>query len=716
MSSSTFRCSPLFLCALVVALGLSGCGYKLYTHAKPDIAENAANVYVSAYPAVPWGDIREKLEPKNNLSIEDARKMATQTTQSEVFQFITTLAASLGIGLPVKTDTLKPGYGAVPTDVTTPQTEPKMSPFTPDLSKLGIDGSTLLTAGTALYQQAQILDNQISKSIEPEGYRAHLITLQVNIQPRQRNVSYDAYVDVSFLPGTWEQSLESSRNKDGRVEGYPPVIIYPLVITDAMETTSVGRTIEAIRQAALQLSGTIGSVGVSGGAGAGAAKSESVVGIDKNSLVTLGRISDHTARIRLGAINSGSAGLALVPRTYNVSLVALTRWWKSNNEEKRIKSLRAITHTVLVSTEDGSVLETGRKRLNLANRVAKIACLYKYCGTTDKICNPPSSVLEKTDRELTESEEERLDLLQAVDYGDYSHIYEKLQNVNFCQDKKGRSSAKMPEEEKSKPPDKLTPEEEIRIYRFLAEMMEIQADTRFANLRIQLQDLHNPELPDPDQYALYSDDKKSITSFVLLGGRQLHPRDFQAWLWVQDKDQQDGPTETKKLVASPSITNGGAKIEINFPSLAKSNLVPATSTPLSLVNIYDSKQTRYSVKATSEEEPVKNPVTASSAMLVGDHNNVARVTLLVGKYPESTKIAPPLRLKVEGADIRANPTISTTPFTNKGVELKAESVVTLELGNLSPANLVTLTTMDSKDNAIGKPIIFTVDRTANTEK
>lgn len=212
----------------------------------------------------------------------------------------------------------------------------------------GIDASTWLIAGTALYQQAAILDNQITNELLPEDYQAYLITLQINLQPKRRDLPYDAYTDVSLLPADWSQAWHASDEVHGKASGLPPIKVYPLIIMDAEETTNIGRSLQAIRQASLQLSGIVSGVGVAAGASGAIDRAASVVGLDKNSLVTVGRISDNTVRIRLGAENSGSSGLAMVPRSYNVSLVVLTRWNPTPNSKDRVTSLSVVTHTSIV--------------------------------------------------------------------------------------------------------------------------------------------------------------------------------------------------------------------------------------------------------------------------------------------------------------------------------------------------------------------------------
>lgn len=86
----------------------------------------------------------------------------------------------------------------------------------------------------------------------PLGYQAHLVTLQVNVQPNGRNLPYDAFVDVTMFPGSWSDAMNAASDVNRDPQALPPVVMYPLVITDAMESASVGRSLEVIRQAATQ--------------------------------------------------------------------------------------------------------------------------------------------------------------------------------------------------------------------------------------------------------------------------------------------------------------------------------------------------------------------------------------------------------------------------------------------------------------------------------
>ena len=264
-----------------------------------------------------------------------------------------------------------------------------------DLSRspaaLGIDGSTMLTAATGLYQQAKILDNQISKAIRPRGYRAHLLTFQVNLQPVRRDLPYDTYLNVSLAPGTWEEALGTSPNNgsaNGAVSSMlPVVIVHPLVITDALEASSVGRSVELIKQAALSIAGVVGTVGVNAGVSGGTDSLDSTVNLDKNSLVTLGRVNDSTLRIRLGAANGGVRKFSMVSRTYNVSVVVLTRDGSGVNQS--IGSLSVVARSTLVDAVTGRELDGGggRARARLIPKVNDLVTEYWGSGIV-ATCGP----------------------------------------------------------------------------------------------------------------------------------------------------------------------------------------------------------------------------------------------------------------------------------------------------------------------------------------
>jgi len=161
----------------------------------PDVetSQDAANVYLSTYPAVPWRDVAEKLEPRLSLSPE------------------------------------------------------------------------------------------VSNAFRAEGYQAHLVTLQVALQPKARNLPYDVYLNVSMYPSSWREAVASPRLAKPERGMPPPIMVYPLSISESTEAP--------------------------GG----------------DALATVGRVSDNSVRIRLGAQDYGTAKYGMFPRTHNISLVVITR-------------------------------------------------------------------------------------------------------------------------------------------------------------------------------------------------------------------------------------------------------------------------------------------------------------------------------------------------------------------------------------------------------
>ena len=223
-----------------------------------------------------------------------------------------------------------------------------------DTAQPGIDAATQLMQGTALYQLAAILDNQWSKSIHPDGYDAYLVTFQVNLQPYARDLPYDTYINLTILPSAWTQAVLGSQVWSRSAIDMPAVVTYPLVISEAMESGTVQKSVENIRQAALSLSGMIGNGGLNAGVNGGSNSLRSAWGADRNSLVTVGRVSNNSLRIRLGAQYQGSRAFAMLPKSQNISVVVLVK--AGAKREDYIDQLSVLTTTEFVHAETGQRL------------------------------------------------------------------------------------------------------------------------------------------------------------------------------------------------------------------------------------------------------------------------------------------------------------------------------------------------------------------------
>jgi hypothetical protein len=639
----------------------------LYRPTTAKTHQEAANVYVANYPAVPWSEIADKLEPKHALTTEAARGIAAVTTQAQVSQFLSSFSAGLGIGLPTRTfsqtsatdangvetttSTRSRGTGPIPSSSGATSTAIGEGALAPDLSKgpaaLGLDANTLLTAGTGVYQLAAILDNQISKAFYPAGYNAHLLTFQVSLQPKTRTRAYDVYVDLSVHPASWTAAIRTS---DGVSSGHgasPPVIVYPLIISDALETTSTARSIEIMRQAALSLSGIVGTVGLSTGASKGTDALDAAIGQIRNSIVTVGRVSDHALRIRIGAQNSGEAGYAMVPRTYNISVVVLTRWPEDSTEKtQRVENLSVFADSEVVSVDGGAPLKSSRNRSELATDVAKAVQGLGF--TIRKACADPHD----------KNPLPALDLLRAVDRQDYKQV-----NVCLTTDETENGNP-LPDLEK-------LVGTRIRLEYLLSKLMQIQTSAANSKMFVPLKAWIASALPPKDQLVAMASDDTALVATVR-GGTALKAEQLSAFL----KLDNNAP-----IVARSIAVRDQSEVIATFPPLGEFDLkadgISKRTLKLSLKAETPEKSKNedydvFKIKAKEKEEKAANPISVAQTVLVPDDNGVARLSVVVGEVKDHKGN---VRLQVGGADVREDS--APKPGTDGIVEASQKSVTRL---------------------------------------
>lgn len=99
--------------------------------------------------------------------------------------------------------------------------------------------------------------------------------------------------------------------------------IIPLLVTDDLESTIHSRTLDQIRQLSFSLLFLIQNVGGLGEFDRFRENLQTTLGTDLNSLMTVARISDNMYRVRLGAMQQVQTSYAMVPRTYNLTLLLL---------------------------------------------------------------------------------------------------------------------------------------------------------------------------------------------------------------------------------------------------------------------------------------------------------------------------------------------------------------------------------------------------------
>lgn len=629
-------------------------------------------------------DISTSLAPNRNWKITDAQAVAANTTAAQTFLASSIFAAGLGINLPTTSSTSsassttnsntgptaqtstsqQQASGTVPTVPTIPSaptlpTAPSLGAGAPSLS--AVDAAELLVTSTALFQQAAIIDNQISKQFLPLGYAAHLVTFQVNVQPLRPDWSYDAFVDITLVPSPFDSAVSESQAPHESSAGLPPIIVKPLIITDALETASVQRSIQEIQQALLQIAGTVGRTGGAAGLNAGKASQISLAGYDKNSLVTAGRVSDATIRIRLGAGFSGASFPTLIPRTYNVSLFLLARV-SDAPKNHRVTQLAAITHTFFLPTKGASQNDmaahhidphtgyvkeaSSRSRPALAKVVADKLTQYGYgsiaygCTERDFDVNTPGKPFDPTNPQSLDA---YLDLLRAWDRGDFA-------SINACLHL----------------PKRIETTDEEKLYRFFGELSEIQVTSHYARLAIPLKDV-TPQLPDAQQLALVTDDTPGVgqQTVTLQGGRNLLLDHVRTAAVVGFPDgRQEWLLPSSVTFKADSIP---PQLSIVFPN-------PATLSPLPAPK-----------GAASSAPSTSAPQLQSLQIVLDDPAAQDTAEPVINYYMKFAKVAPPAGAKdSSGAAAKATP-IPTQAQTCAAGQKAITTAVTIVRANATYA-------------------------------
>jgi hypothetical protein len=804
-----------YVSAIAVVLVFMATACTGYREPKPPVArysQQIANVYVSAYPEVPWSDISALLTPNLNLTIQQAQAIADSTTAAQSLLVSTILSRGLAVNLPT-TSTPTPTAGQVPTtiqvagavptlpapqQVGTPPTIAPSAPLTP------VDGTELLVTSTALFQQAAIVDNQISKQYLPYGYTGHLITLQINVQPLRDDWSYDAFVDITLIPSPWSAAVANSLTAHEGAGVVGPVVVKPLIITDALETSSVQQSIQQIQQALLQISGSIGKVGAAAGYGSGSNIERGISAYDKNSLVTAGRVNDATIRVRLGAAYSGLGRPALIPRTYNISLFVLTRSFNTKVEkrvitqldqplverlmreqEKAIEALQApkkleaeteefnspeettgsspitelavITHTIFLPS---NVTDLGKdptleyvpearllERSELAKSVAKTIKSFGYPAATFGCTyrNPTLAVDKKPNNDKEDWKEANLDVLRAVQRGDYQSMRTCLQ-LN----------------------PKLEVTEEVKLNFFINAMSELDETSHFTSLAIPLKDV-TPQLPDKRQLAVVTENAdQSQQTVTLVGGRYLTADQLRAmaivefsggkreWLLPASMSFSNsipsqltltftnpeglGPVPTPGANDQTGTPSRGAKLlgvqlelthlgsdgigdEAWYPHIAK---VTAIAQPKTSGNQVQSSAPKNPVSQTAQlcaatQKPITVTTTTTDTSWDGANGPSAKVAVTVGETskllqacaatfgPTSTPtLASPFTVAVSGADAMPDGTCLLSSKGKIALSQSGQCQGSLILTNFAEAIPVTLTITDTNGTNIGQPITLRV--------
>ena len=305
----------LWLCSTAaVSLLLSGCeSLNIVEQNTANSYEEVGSVNLAIVSQLPFSKYREKLKPK--FKIDSAQTLLDKAVSRTIISTDSTIKQdtfSLGITreLP-KDDSTSENLVRVSNPPSTPNAtdgikdiglQQKNGEFsTPALAEM-----QKYWAATALYQEIQLLNHYLDNTaLDGFEEKAYIVRIQLTTWPKRRKLSYDTYVDLGFFDGVG--------NKD--------VHVYPLLVSDSLETALRRGSVEQIRQLALNLKLEAVKKGIGLGGSNFSDTLQQIVGNSVNSLLSVTKSNDNTLRVRIGAEHNGASGYAITPRSHYITAV-----------------------------------------------------------------------------------------------------------------------------------------------------------------------------------------------------------------------------------------------------------------------------------------------------------------------------------------------------------------------------------------------------------
>jgi hypothetical protein len=366
--------------AFFVAVALAGCTNGLLIKETPEgnqsvaTLDEAGSVHVAVLSLTPWDDVKSKFRPNLQVDDKDLRNQAIPVTFALLDKYLdalkfqasiapntvkststTTTSSATGEDDAFKTETSTvkaPGQLREPTAASFPANAASV-PAAAASGISSVNSSLTARAMASFKQEVQALNTEVDYAAKRTGFKPYLVRVQVSVMPRRRHLGYDIYSNLSFFgyKGAFDAAtgVAAVRTPTG---GTPFVV--PLLSSDSIETAQRSQSIEAIRDfgVALDLIKGFGSVGASFDSHRD--RQQALQGLDVNSVLTMGRLSDNTVRIRLGAAFDPGGGFAVHPRTNTVSVLVFL---PTDSQQVRVVSRTSWTHVL-----DGIPLERSEQR------------------------------------------------------------------------------------------------------------------------------------------------------------------------------------------------------------------------------------------------------------------------------------------------------------------------------------------------------------------
>ncbi len=413
MNRSTFR---TLLFGLLLASGACSSPRKgVFEEFRVTRQHEAGSMHFAVLSVAPWEYYIDALQPRFRLSEDQALAAVAPATRSIENTLVDLARTEVGFEHGGEDDRFGDRPGEAGSEVDLVSNRPYNSPQTSaPLSSMDVslDPMARYWAATSFFQEVQLLSRYVQDAAVRDGFRPFLVRLQVSLLPSARNEPYDAYCTLSFFtsesagelqPMTIRSpqklgtagdaskrrlALPSTSSSVARQRGSAQVL--PLMVTDNLEASVQSSAMQTVRQVAAALS-------FASGAAAGGADMErissgldQVMGSDLNSLLTVARVSDNTLRVRLGAMQQGSAKYAMVPRNHNITLLLMVPADSGD-------SIQVVAKSTMVDAETGVELPD-RDPAELDRELERVMASHEIEGVSPKSLRPLVAFAQANDQ------------------------------------------------------------------------------------------------------------------------------------------------------------------------------------------------------------------------------------------------------------------------------------------------------------------------------
>lgn len=340
--------------AFVLAFGICACKHntKLYKPVTVDHRGEAGAVLLSVNSTIPWSDVAPMLDPVFSMKTgDDALGKVIRSTAVMRQQVLDAFGVGIGAGLPttsssqITTMTTNQKIGneesqTITEDINTVETskkEPGIAPAAPsptpaskDLPQqptgenmVGVNPHMEYKAAQSLYHAVKLLNEEARNAAVRNGYVPHVIMLKLTPMLYRRDLSYDIHAKVSFF-NTEKTPIVPKKDCPGdHLKGLRLPYVVPILATDDLERSIRSNAVEISRQVGLALNAMVKGVGANAALDRINQQLNEIVANDFNSILTVGRLTDNTLYIRLGAANQASSQFSIIGKSYDIAALVL---------------------------------------------------------------------------------------------------------------------------------------------------------------------------------------------------------------------------------------------------------------------------------------------------------------------------------------------------------------------------------------------------------